>query len=651
LCRRGFNRRVFLIPNMEFDLSPLWISLKSSTIATFFTFFLGIAAARWMLSTRIRGKALIEGIFISPLVLPPTVVGFLLLLLFGRNGAIGQLLLKFDLTIIFTWQAAVITATVVSFPLMYKTALGSFEQIDPNLLNAARTLGASEWQVFWRIMLPLAWPGILAGTILAFARALGEFGATLMLAGNIPGQTQTIPMAIYFAVEAGDMRQAGIWVLIILSLSLSVLTLVNYWTDLQRRSAKQNSSYSNPKSAIKVVHGSSNRDGQDAHPTTYLEFPYKRQSNIATPAHYTTTKSQKESQSGLCLNIFKPLSGFALDVGFEIGPEVLGILGASGSGKSMTLRCIAGLETPTSGKIAVNGKVLFDSAKGIDLPSKDRKIGFLFQNYALFPHLTVAENIAFGLQDLSASDQKIRVKEQLVSVQMSGMENRYPHELSGGQQQRVALARAIAPNPDLLLLDEPFSALDTHLRSQLERELMQTLANYRGITLFVSHNLEEVYRVCKNLLVLADGSAIAFDTKQHIFDRPRNFTVAQLTGCKNFCAAKPIAETVIEAIDWGCNLTVAEPIPKSLVFVGIRAHQVSFVSGCDRENTVACWIASTVETPHRVTLYLKLHSPPKNSQDYHLQAEVFKEKWRAIKDNSFPWYVHLEPIRLILMEA
>ncbi|WP_236507655.1 molybdate ABC transporter permease subunit, partial [Tychonema sp. BBK16] len=219
---------------MVFDFSPLWISLKSSSIATLFTFFLGIAAAKWMLSTPIKGKYLIEGIFIAPLVLPPTVVGFLLLLLFGRNGAIGQFLLKFNLTIIFTWQAAVITATVVSFPLMYKTALGAFEQIDANLLNAARTLGASEWQVFWQIMLPLAWPGILAGTILAFARALGEFGATLMLAGNIPGQTQTIPMAIYFAVESGDMRLASIWVLIILSLALSLLTAVNYWTEFMK---------------------------------------------------------------------------------------------------------------------------------------------------------------------------------------------------------------------------------------------------------------------------------------------------------------------------------------------------------------------------------------------------------------------------------
>jgi ABC-type sulfate/molybdate transport systems, ATPase component len=135
----------------------------------------------------------------------------------------------------------------------------------------------------------------------------------------------------------------------------------------------------------------------------------------------------------------------------------------------MTLRCIAGLETPNSGKIAVNGRVLFDSERGINVPSKERRIGFLFQNYALFPHLNVAQNIAFGLDHLSESEQLIRVKEQLLAVQMSGMENRYPHELSGGQQQRVALARAIASSPELLLLDEPFSALDTHLRSQLER--------------------------------------------------------------------------------------------------------------------------------------------------------------------------------------
>lgn len=219
---------------MIVDWSPLWISFKTTLLATVITFFLGIAAAHWMLRTKIKGRELIDGLFTSPLVLPPTVVGFLLLLLFGANGPIGNLLAPFGINIIFSWQATVIAATVVAFPLMYQTARGAFEQIDINLLNAARTLGASEWRIFWQITLPLAWPGLLAGTILAFARALGEFGATLMLAGNIPGQTQTMPMAIFFAVEGGDMQQGLAWVLIIVAISLGVITALNYWSVYRR---------------------------------------------------------------------------------------------------------------------------------------------------------------------------------------------------------------------------------------------------------------------------------------------------------------------------------------------------------------------------------------------------------------------------------
>lgn len=185
---------------MEFDLSPLWISLKTTFTATFITFLLGIAAARWIVGYHGKGKALIDGLFTLPLVLPPTVVGFFLLLVLGKNGVFGQL--QLGISVIFSWTATVIAATVVAFPLMYKTALGAFTQIDPNLLCAARTLGASEWSVFWKITIPLALPGIMAGTILAFARALGEFGATLMLAGNIPGKTQTIPIAIFLLLKA-----------------------------------------------------------------------------------------------------------------------------------------------------------------------------------------------------------------------------------------------------------------------------------------------------------------------------------------------------------------------------------------------------------------------------------------------------------------
>ncbi|MDJ0526224.1 MAG: molybdate ABC transporter permease subunit, partial [Microcystis sp. M53600_WE12] len=202
------------------DFSPLWISLKTATIALIIIFFLGIAAAYWMLGYRGRWKSLIEGVFVAPLILPPTVVGFILLLLFGKNGLLGQLLDLFNFRVVFTWYAAIITATVVAFPLMYKTTLGAFEQVDANILQVARTLGATERKIFWRVLLPLSFPGVLAGLTLAFARALGEFGATLMLAGNIPGQTQTIPMAIFFAVEAGAMTEAWIWVFIIMLISL-----------------------------------------------------------------------------------------------------------------------------------------------------------------------------------------------------------------------------------------------------------------------------------------------------------------------------------------------------------------------------------------------------------------------------------------------
>lgn len=213
----------------ELDFVPVWISLKTASVSTVITFFFGIAAAHWLVRYRGRARGLIDGLFTLPLVLPPTVLGFGLLLLFGKHGPLGQLLLKLGTTVIFSWWATVIASTVVAFPLMYQTARGAFEQIEPNIEDAARTLSASEWGIFWRITVPLAWPGIMAGIILSFARSLGEFGATLMLAGNIPGKTQTIPLAIYFAVAAGKNDKALIWVAVILFISLTSIFLLNYW--------------------------------------------------------------------------------------------------------------------------------------------------------------------------------------------------------------------------------------------------------------------------------------------------------------------------------------------------------------------------------------------------------------------------------------
>ncbi|WP_414568502.1 molybdate ABC transporter permease subunit [Nostoc sp. CCY 9925] len=599
---------------MPLDLSPLWISLKTSLLATFITFFLGIAAAYWMLGYRGKAKSLIEGIFIAPLILPPTVVGFLLLLFFGKNGPVGKLMQTFDFSIVFTWYGAAIAATVVSFPLMYKTALGAFEQIDSNLLRVARTLGATERTIFWRISLPLALPGILAATTLAFARALGEFGATLMLAGNIPGQTQTIPMAIYFAVEAGAMDEAWFWAIAIMVISLSGIIGVNFWQEFREN---------------KRAGGREQGAGG--------EIFYRLDSSF-------------ESR-GLFVEIEKILPSFHLKVAFTSNEQPLGLLGGSGAGKSMILRSIAGIETPTRGRIVLNGRVLFDSEKGINVPSRDRRIGFLVQNYALFPHMSVAQNIAFGLpKGLSAGSIRVQVEELLLNMQLQGLGDRYPHQLSGGQQQRVALARALASQPEALLLDEPFSALDTHLRSQLEQQMTETLADYQGVTLFVTHNMEEAYRLCPNLLVLEHGRAVHHGSKYDIFERPTTVGVAQITGCKNFSRIILQSLQQVEATDWGCTLQVVEAMNTELSHIGIRAHQILFTNDSSCENTFPCWLARTSETPHRMTLFLKLHSAANNSQDYHLQAEVFKEKWVTMKDQPFPWYVCLDPLRLILME-
>ena len=217
------------------DFSPLWISIKTSLLATLITFILGISVSYLVVNYKGRLKGFIDGIFTLPLILPPTVLGFFLLLICGKNGFVGKIFMSFNKNIIFSWSATVIAATVVAFPMMYRTCRSAFEQIDKNMISAARTLGLSETKIFFKIAIPLAWPGIIGGLVLSFARALGEFGATLMIAGNIPGKTQTMPVAIFFAVEGGDMNKAMLWVLIIVAISFIMIFLLNYWCDTQQK--------------------------------------------------------------------------------------------------------------------------------------------------------------------------------------------------------------------------------------------------------------------------------------------------------------------------------------------------------------------------------------------------------------------------------
>jgi ABC-type sulfate/molybdate transport systems ATPase subunit len=355
----------------------------------------------------------------------------------------------------------------------------------------------------------------------------------------------------------------------------------------------------------------------------------------------------------LAIQIEKKLTEFTLNVSFTAGEEPLSILGPSGAGKTMLLRSIAGLEKPDRGRVALNDHVLFDSEQGIRVPARQRRIGMLFQHYALFPHRTVAENIAFGLRRLTAAEQTARVSRLIARTHLTGLEARFPRDLSGGEQQRAALARAMAIEPEAMLLDEPLSALDTHLRSQMEAQLQETFAAFRRPAILVTHNIEEAYRMSKDLLVLSRGRVAAFGPKAAILRRPPTLEVARLTGCKNFSRARAISSDTVEAIDWGCRLRVTQTIERAPAYVGIRAHTIEFLEASSApplgENVFPCRLVRSSETPFRITLFLRLQQPADDSDEPHMQAEVFKEKWERFRARPFPWHVRLSPDSLILL--
>lgn len=350
----------------------------------------------------------------------------------------------------------------------------------------------------------------------------------------------------------------------------------------------------------------------------------------------------------------KRLASFTLAPDFSCGAEPLAILGPSGAGKSMTLGCIAGLERPDEGSIRLNGRTLFDSKAGINIPARRRGIGLLFQNYALFPHLTVIQNVAFGAEHMPRSERRTRAQRQIADVHLDGLEHRLPRELSGGEQQRAALARALAIEPQALLLDEPLSALDTYLRSRIEQQLITTLAQFRKPALYVTHNIEEAYRVSAKLVVLAKGKVVANGAREEVFRDPPNLEVALLTGLKNFSRARAVGSGSIEALDWNCVLNCASARQANAAYIGIRAHHIGFAFRESKPNATGtnvfpCWLVRVSETPFHATLYLYLHEPPQTEGPYHLQAEVTKEQWALFRTRPQPWSAVLPPEALLVL--
>jgi molybdate transport system ATP-binding protein len=274
----------------------------------------------------------------------------------------------------------------------------------------------------------------------------------------------------------------------------------------------------------------------------------------------------------LKVDIRKELKEFDLDVDFELKKQRLGILGPSGCGKSMTLKSIAGIVDPDEGIVSLNtgeDTVYFDSSKKVNLKPQKRNVGYLFQNYALFPNMTVEENIAIGV---SKNDDEKSVSEMIKRFHLEGLEKRYPRQLSGGQQQRVALARILAYGPDVILLDEPFSAMDTFLKDQLRIELANMLKGFKGFSIMVTHDRDEAFQFCDELIVLDKGKIIAKGDTYDIFENPRKVQVARLTGCKNISKIEIIDDYHLKSLDWGCTFEISEKISPNITHIGIRAH-------------------------------------------------------------------------------
>ena len=297
------------------------------------------------------------------------------------------------------------------------------------------------------------------------------------------------------------------------------------------------------------------------------------------------------------VNIEKKLDGFTLRAAFTAGNTSTALLGASGCGKSMTLRCIAGIVKPDRGRIVLDGRVLFDSVQHIDLPPQQRGVGLLFQNYALFPNMTVEQNILCGLKaEKDHAARRAACAEMLRAMRLEPFAKRYPVQLFGGQQQRTALARILVGKPRILMLDEPFSALDSYLREEVEGEVGSLLANFAGTALLVTHNRDEAYRLCKEMIVLNEGQVLRAGKTKEVFADPQSVAAARLTGCKNILPCTPLDSRTVRLDGWGTTLRLTLPVPAGCIAVGIRAHDFT-PCAADAPNAIPVKAVSTSENP------------------------------------------------------
>ena len=376
----------------------------------------------------------------------------------------------------------------------------------------------------------------------------------------------------------------------------------------------------------------------------------------------------------LYVDIRKKLGGFTLETQFEAADGVTGILGASGCGKSMTLRCIAGIVKPDEGHIELDGKVLFDSREKINLRPQERHVGLLFQNYALFPNMTVRQNLMTGLkaEKTGKKEAEIRIQEMLEKFELKDLEKHKHAELSGGQQQRVALARIFLSSPRVLMLDEPFSALDGYLRWNLEQELLETLKEFGGPTLFVSHSRDEVYRICDRVCVMDQGASSPVIPVKQLFEAPESRAAALLSGCKNFARAE-VKEAAsadkpgrVYVQDWGETLAFAKESAAEVNYVGVRSHYIGLMGAkevaAQPENTFRCRINRVIDDVFSTVIMVRPEraDTSEESRKNHfnrIRVETTKEVWRDFCKKEYEGrenpqediWVHINPADVMVL--
>ena len=600
------------------NLTALWTSIEITFWATLWASLAGILMAYLVYSYFGKFKNFINSICTIPLVLPPTVVGFIIFWSFYQKSPAGSLLKHSKVSSQSSLHALIIASAIVAFPWMYTKVLEGFKEIELEIVEAAKTLGASKNRLFWQVLLPLSLPAIFSGLILTASRALGEFAATFLITANVQDGTQTIPMVIYFLTGKGLLQDALFWVFLMVLTAICAVFLLDNVKKI---------SPINPLSSLIGY---------------WLVINSGNQKEIYTP-----------QTTGLAVEISQLLPRFNLQIAFNTERKVIGLLGNKGLGNYLTIRSLAGLEPKTQGHILLNGKVLLDSQTRLNVPPHKRPIAMVFKKYALFPHLTVTENIAFGLQKLTREARTEEIAFYVTIFKLEGYEKLYPEQLSNVEKQRLAFARAIATQPEVLLLDEPFFDLDSYGQEQGSNALARAMRDYAGITLITSNRIDTLYPLCERLLVISEGLILHDGSREKVFQHPLAYTVAQLTGCQNITRYQYVDRHTVKALDWNCLLTIHENPEATTGYIGIRANHIIFVPNTvsTKENIFPCWLLSFHTSPEYITLHVRLNAALSEAQDQTIEVRVDKKLWEALQTHPQPWQVFLNTQHLMILKT